>query len=57
MQSKSIPWCLWLIPIAVLLIATQRLPYGYYTITRIVACGFAGFFTWVAWNDNSVSRA
>lgn len=57
MQFKSIPWWLWLIPIAILLIATQRWPYGYYTITRIVVCGFAGFFAWIAWEDSSASRA
>jgi hypothetical protein len=56
MQFKSIPWWLWLIPIAILLIATQKLPYGYYTITRIVVCGFAGFLAWMGWEESSASR-
>jgi hypothetical protein len=47
---KSIPRVLWLVPPLVLVIATARLPYGYYTFTRIVTCGIAaliaaaGFF-------------
>lgn len=57
MQFKSIPWWLWLIPIVMLLIATQRWPYGYYSITRIVVCGFAGFLAWIGWEDTSTSRA
>jgi Family of unknown function (DUF6804) len=47
---KSIPRVLWLVPPIVLIIATARLPYGYYTFARIVTSGvaaliaFAGFF-------------
>jgi len=51
MQSKSIPWLLWLIPIALLLIATTRMPYGYHTLTRIVVCGFAVILAYVAWEE------
>jgi hypothetical protein len=32
------------------------MPYGYYTFTRIVLCGFAAFFSFVAWEGSSVSR-
>jgi hypothetical protein len=53
---KSIPWWVWLIPIALLLIAIERMPYGYYTFTRIVICGFAALFAFVAWEDSLVSR-
>ncbi len=56
MQSESIPWWLWLIPIAMLLIATHKLPYGYYSMTRIVVCGFAGFLVWIGWEDGPASR-
>jgi hypothetical protein len=52
---KSIPWWLWLIPIALLFIATQRMPYGYYTFTRIVVCGFAGFLAVIAWEDEGLA--
>lgn len=55
---KSIPWWLWLIPIAALLIATARMPYGYYTFTRIVVCGFSAFVAWSSWEDERpVARA
>jgi hypothetical protein len=56
LHFKSIPWWLWLIPIALLFIATARMSYGYYTFTRIVVCGFAAFFAFVAWEDGPVSR-
>jgi hypothetical protein len=56
MQFKSIPWWLWLIPVAMLLIATARMPYGYYTFTRIVVCGFAALFAFVAWEGGPGSR-
>jgi hypothetical protein len=55
-QFKLIPWWLWLIPIALLFIAIEKMPYGYYTFTRIVVCGFAVFFAFVAWEDGPVSR-
>jgi hypothetical protein len=58
MQFKSIPWWLWLIPTALLLIATARMPYGYYTVMRIVVCGFAGYLAYVAWEqEDLVSRS
>jgi hypothetical protein len=49
MQFKSIPWWLWLIPVALLLAGTTRLPYGYYTFTRIVVCGSAAFIAVAGW--------
>lgn len=56
MQFKSIPWWLWLVPIALALGATAHLPYGYYTFTRIVICGFGAFFAYVSWQGDSVSK-
>jgi hypothetical protein len=56
MQFKQIPWWLWLIPIALLVLATAKMPYGYYTVTRIVVCGFAALFAFVAWKGGAVSR-
>jgi len=46
---NRIPWWVWPITAALLIIATFDLPYGYYTILRIVVCGFAVvvfFHTW-----------
>lgn len=56
MQLKSIPWWLWLVPITSLLLAIERMPYGYYTLTRIVVCGFAAGFAYIAWDGGSMSR-
>lgn len=39
-----------------LLIATARMPYKYYTFARIVVCGFATFFAFVGWAEGSPSR-
>ncbi|RXG96373.1 DUF6804 family protein [Bradyrhizobium zhanjiangense] len=36
-----VPKLLWLVAIALLLAATMNLPYGYYTLLRIVICGFS----------------
>ncbi len=36
--------------------ATQRMPYGYYTLTRIAVCGFAGLFAFIAWAESLASR-
>jgi hypothetical protein len=40
-RMKSIPPIVWLVPALLLLIAVWRLPYGYYTFTRMVTCGVA----------------
>ena len=57
MQIKSIPWVLWLVPIALLFIAIERMPYGYYTFTRIIVCGFAAFSAYRAWRDEAETTA
>jgi hypothetical protein len=41
MNTKSIPQWVWVVPGILLVIAVARLPYGYYTLTRIVTCGAA----------------
>jgi hypothetical protein len=57
MQIKNIPWWLWLLPMAILFIATQRMPYGYYTFTRVVICGVAALLAFVSWQEeNSTSK-
>jgi uncharacterized protein DUF6804 len=40
-RMKSILPIVWFVPALLLLIAIWRLPYGYYTLTRIVTCGVA----------------
>ncbi len=37
-KSSSLPAALWLVPTAALLFALAPLPYGYYTLLRIVVC-------------------
>jgi hypothetical protein len=41
MKLKSIPVLVWIVPTILLVAAVARLPYGYYTFTRIVTCGAA----------------
>jgi hypothetical protein len=53
---NRIPWWVWPIPAALLVIATSHLPYGYYTFLRIVVCGFAGLVAFISWEDNTISR-
>jgi hypothetical protein len=40
MELREIPRVAWLVVGAALLIAMMHLPYGYYTFTRILTCGF-----------------
>jgi hypothetical protein len=56
MRLNSIPWWLWLVPIVLLFLATERMPYGYYTLTRIIVCGFASCLVFVSREDIVVSR-
>tara|TARA_R110002124_G_scaffold281572_1_gene456019 strand:- start:3137 stop:3463 length:327 start_codon:yes stop_codon:yes gene_type:complete len=36
---------IWLVPVSMLLLSFLPLPYGYYTLLRIVVAGCAGYFT------------
>jgi hypothetical protein len=56
MNLKAIPWWLWLIPAAFLVVATARMPYGYYTFTRVVVCGFAVLLAVRGWDDGPMTR-
>ena len=40
MELREIPRIAWFVVAATLLIAMMHLPYGYYTFTRILTCGF-----------------
>jgi hypothetical protein len=42
---KTIPRLVWVAPVILLMVATARFPYAYYTFTRIVTCGTA---VWIA---------
>jgi hypothetical protein len=56
-MMKSIPRVVWLVPAIILVIATARLPYGYYTFTRIVTCGVASLIAIVGFQENPMVRA
>jgi hypothetical protein len=55
MLINSIPWWLWVV-FALLLVAAEKMPYGYYTLARIVVCGFAFFLAFVGSEDSVASR-
>ena len=38
-----------------LFFAMEKMPYGYYTFTRIIVCGFGAFIAVIGW-DNSSNR-
>jgi Family of unknown function (DUF6804) len=56
MDVKAIPWWIWLIPVALLLLATARMPYGYYTLLRIVVCLFAVCVAITEWDAGALGR-
>ena len=56
MRVRSIPWWLWLFAIGLLLVATERMPYGYYTFVRISVCLFAVVIACLGWSDDFLSR-
>jgi|HubBroStandDraft_6_1064221.scaffolds.fasta_scaffold345458_2 hypothetical protein len=57
MNIKSIPRLVWLVPVVLLVVATSRLPYGYYTFMRIVTCGVAGVIAYAGFRDRAVDQA
>ena len=54
---KAIPRIVWIVPAVLLVIATARLPYGYYTFTRIVTCGVAAWIAVVGFQEGSIDKA
>jgi hypothetical protein len=38
---KSVPCIVWAAPVIILLVASSRMPYGYYALTRILTSGAA----------------
>ncbi len=55
-RVNSVPWWLWLAPIVLFLVATERMAYGYYTFTRVAICGFAFFVAFIGWGDRVASH-
>ena len=43
---RSITPAVWFLPTVLLVAALAPLPYGYYTLMRIVVCAAAGFLAW-----------
>jgi hypothetical protein len=43
---ERLPFALWLVPAAMLLLALAPLPYGYYMLLRLVTCGTAAALAW-----------
>jgi hypothetical protein len=43
--TLKLPWLLWAVAAALLLIGTMHLPYGYYTFLRLAICAFGAVLT------------
>jgi hypothetical protein len=54
---KSLSPAIWIIPAILLVIAVARLPYGYYTFTRIMTCGVAILIAIVGFNERPANQA
>ena len=54
---KTIPRMVWIVPAILLVIATARLPYGYYTFPRIVTCGIAAWIAFVGFREDPATKA
>ena len=52
-RENEVHAAVWLVPTAALLLALFPLPYGYYTLLRIVVCGAAAY---LAYRSFSASR-
>jgi hypothetical protein len=55
-NMKSIPLIAWVIPALLLLVAIFRLPYGYYTFTRVVTCGVSVLIAVAGMQGRSVAH-
>jgi hypothetical protein len=54
---KSNSRLVWIVPAILLVAATARLPYGYYTFTRIVTCGTAALLAVLGFRERSGAQA
>jgi hypothetical protein len=51
-RLSPLPAALWLVPAAALIVALAPLPYGYYTLLRIVVCGAGAFIAYKSYETN-----
>jgi hypothetical protein len=54
---KTIPRLVWIVPAILLVVATARLPYGYYAFTRMVTCGIAAWIAFVGFQERRAIQA
>ena len=57
MAMNQIPRLVWLVPAVLLIAATARLPYGYYTFLRIVVCGIAAWIAVTGFQESRTAKA
>src|SRR5208282_1045481 len=55
-DMRSIPRVVWIVPTILLMIATLKLPDGYYTFTKIVTCGVAAILSFAGSQGNPISQ-
>jgi len=53
---KTVPWLVWLVAVAFLLLATAKMPYAYYTILRFTICGFSTIIAFAEWEAGALGR-
>jgi hypothetical protein len=53
---KTVPWLIWLVTIALLLLATAKIPYAYYTLLRFAICGFSAIIAFAEWEQAALGR-
>jgi len=56
MKPNSIFWFVWWIPVVFVLVATSRVPYGYYTLTKLVVCSASLLLACAKWGDGYLHR-
>jgi len=49
-KATEVYFTIWIIPIIMLFVALLDLPYGYYTLLRIIVCGCSGYLAFTAYN-------
>jgi Na+/proline symporter len=52
--AKTIHLGVWVVPIALVLIALVPLPYDYYRILRVIVCGAAAFLAWSEFQERGL---
>lgn len=55
-KFQDFPVAMWYIPIAMLLLALMPLPYGYYTLLRIIVFVTAGWLAYVGFQQDSENK-